>query len=56
MINRFYGMLTQLVDNYSIKVNKGDRVFIGGPALAKEQLMYVDPIQMLSLKEFDGYI
>lgn len=92
MINRFYEKLAKLVVNYSIKVKKGDRVYINGPAIAKElfqalyveiiksgghpfllprieginelrykyasdeQLMYVDPIRKLILKEFDGYI
>ncbi|MHA2182079.1 MAG: aminopeptidase [Promethearchaeota archaeon] len=92
MINRFYEKLANLVVNYSINVEKGDRVYIEGPNFAKElfqalyveiiksggypllnpriegilelkykfaseeQLMYVDPIRKLILKEFDGYI
>ena len=92
MINLFYEKLARLVVQYSIKVKKGDRILINGPAFAKElfqalyveiiksgghplilpriegieelkykyasddQLMYVDPIQKLILKEFDGYI
>lgn len=92
MINNFYENLAKLVVNYSIKVKKGDRIFITGPAFAKElfqalfveimkvggnpfllpqiegiselrykyaseeQLMYVDPILKLLLKEIDGYI
>jgi aminopeptidase len=92
MINKFYENLAKLVVNYSIKVKEGDRVFITGPAFAKElfqalyveiiksgghpfplpqiegigelrykyaseeQLMYVDPILKLMLKEIDGYI
>ena len=36
MINPFYEKLANLVVNYSIKVKKGDRVVIEGPALAEE--------------------
>ena len=92
MINTFYERLAKLVVNYSIKVKKGDRVFVVGPTLAKdlilaiyaeilkagghtliqsqvegapeiffkyaseEQLVYVDNIQKIVFKEFDGLI
>ncbi len=92
MINKFYENLAALVVNYSVKVKKGDRIYITGPAFAKElfqalyveiiksggntfllpqiegigelkykyaseeQLIYVDPIFKLLLKEIDGYI
>jgi aminopeptidase len=92
MINTFYEKLAKLVVNYSIKVKKGDRIFVAGPTLAKdlilavyaeilkvgghtliqaqiegtpeiffkyasdEQLVYVDNIQKIVFKEFDGMI
>lgn len=36
MISEFYEKLAKLAVNYSIKVKKGDRVLIIGPAIAKE--------------------
>ena len=44
MINLFYEKLARLVVQYSIKVKKGDRIFINGPAFAKElfQALYVE--------------
>ncbi len=92
MINPFYENLAKLAINYSTEVKKGDRVFISGPALAKdqfqalyvevikagghplllvgvegikelnykyaseEQLQYVDPVIIKTIKEFDVYI
>ncbi|MFW9826482.1 MAG: aminopeptidase [Candidatus Thorarchaeota archaeon] len=47
MINTFYERLAKLAINYSVNVKKGERIFIGGPALAKElfQAMYVEVIK-----------
>ncbi len=44
MFNKFYENLARLVVDYSIKVKKGDRIFITGPAFAKElfQALYVE--------------
>ena len=47
MINEFYERLAKLAINYSVRVKKGDRVFITGPDLAKElfQALYVETIK-----------
>ena len=47
MINPFYEKLAKLVVNYSIKVKKGDKIFITGPALTKDlfQALYVEIIK-----------
>ena len=47
MISDFYVKLAKLAINYSIEVKKGQRVFIGGPALAKElfQALYVEVLK-----------
>ena len=47
MINKFYKKLANLAVNYSINVKKGDRVYVTGPALAKElfQAMYIEIIK-----------
>ncbi|MHA2036324.1 MAG: aminopeptidase [Promethearchaeota archaeon] len=44
MFNKFYKNLARLVVDYSIKVEKGDRILITGPAFAKElfQALYVE--------------
>ena len=44
MINPFYEKLAKLVVNYSVKVKKGERVFISGPTLAAElfRALYVE--------------
>ncbi len=36
MINQFYEKLAKLAVNYSLKVNKGDRVYVQGSAIAEE--------------------
>ena len=43
-MNLFYQKLAQLAVNYSVSVKKGDKVFIQGPAIAKEliQALYVE--------------
>ncbi|MFX1572560.1 MAG: aminopeptidase [Promethearchaeota archaeon] len=92
MINEFYEKLASIAVNYSLRVKKGQRVYIAGPALAKElfqalyieilkvgghplllpqiegiselyykyaseeQLLYVDKVQKMILKEFDHYV
>ncbi|MFX1380392.1 MAG: aminopeptidase, partial [Promethearchaeota archaeon] len=47
MINTFYERLAKLAINYSTKIEKGDRVCITGPDLAKElfQAIYVETIK-----------
>lgn len=47
MINPFYEKLAKLAINYSTNIKKGDRVFIGGPALAKDlfQALYIETIK-----------
>ncbi|MFX0040769.1 MAG: aminopeptidase [Promethearchaeota archaeon] len=47
MINTFYNKLAKLAINYSVNIKKGERVFIGGPSLAKElfQAMYIEIIK-----------
>lgn len=47
MINPLYEKLAKLAVNYSIKVKKGDRVFILGPPLAEElfRALYVEIIK-----------
>ncbi|UCC19904.1 MAG: aminopeptidase [Promethearchaeota archaeon] len=47
MINLFYEKLAKLAINFSTNVKKGDRVFISGPALAKDlfQALYVEVIK-----------
>lgn len=47
MISDFYVKLAKLAVNYSVEVKKGQRVFIGGPALAKElfQAVYVEVLK-----------
>lgn len=47
MINIFFEKLAKLVVNYSIKVKRGDRVYITGPTLAKElfQALYIEIIK-----------
>lgn len=47
MINQFYEKLAKLVVNYSIKVNKGDRVYVDGPTLAEElfRALYIEIIK-----------
>ncbi|MFX1417452.1 MAG: aminopeptidase [Promethearchaeota archaeon] len=47
MINLFYEKLAKLAINFSTNVKKGDRVFISGPALAKDlfQALYVETIK-----------
>lgn len=44
MIKSFYERLAKLAVNYSLKVKKGDRVFVLGPTLAEElfQALYVE--------------
>ena len=36
MINPIYEIFDKLAINYATNIQKGDRVFIGGPALAQE--------------------
>ncbi|MFX1499770.1 MAG: aminopeptidase [Promethearchaeota archaeon] len=47
MINEFYEKLAKLAINYAVKIEKGDRVFITGPSLAKElfQALYKETIK-----------
>ena len=47
MINTFYEKLAKLAIKHSVNIKKGDRVFIAGPALAKElfQAMYIETIK-----------
>ena len=47
MINNFYVKLAKLAVNYAVNVKKGERIFIAGPALAKElfQAMYIETIK-----------
>ncbi len=47
MINTFYRKLAKLAINYAVKVKKGERIFITGPALAQElfQAMYIETIK-----------
>ncbi|MFX1498903.1 MAG: aminopeptidase [Promethearchaeota archaeon] len=47
MINPFYEKLANLAINYSTNIEKGDRVCISGPALAKDlfQTLYVETIK-----------
>ncbi len=47
MINTFYEKLAKLAVNYAVNVKKGYRVYITGPAFAKElfQAMYVETIK-----------
>ncbi len=47
MINEFYVKLAKLAINYSVRVKKGDRVFIAGPAFTKEllQALFVETIK-----------
>jgi aminopeptidase len=42
MISQFYEKMANLAVNYSIKVKKGDRILIMGPALAKELFQAVN--------------
>ena len=44
MINSFYNKLAEVVVNYSVKINKGDKVFINGPSFATElfQALFVE--------------
>ncbi|MFX1592866.1 MAG: aminopeptidase [Promethearchaeota archaeon] len=44
MINNFYTKLAKLAINYAVNVKKGERIFISGPALAKElfQAIYIE--------------
>jgi len=44
MIHEFYKKLAKLAVNFSLQVQKGERVFVSGPALAKElfQAMFVE--------------
>jgi aminopeptidase len=47
MINIFYEKLAKLAINYSVKIEKGDRVLINGPTLANDlfQALYVETIK-----------
>jgi len=47
MINSFYEKLAKLAINYAVNIKKGYRVFITGPALAKElfQALYIETIK-----------
>lgn len=47
MINEFYEKLAKLAVNYSIKVKKGDRVYISGPTLAEPlfQAIYAETLK-----------
>ncbi len=47
MINPFFEKLAKLAVNYSIKVTKGDRVFVLGPPLAEElfRALYIEIIK-----------
>ncbi len=47
MFNPTYEKLAKLAINYSVNIKKGDRVFITGPALAKElfQALYIETIK-----------
>ncbi|MFX1379928.1 MAG: aminopeptidase [Promethearchaeota archaeon] len=47
MISQFYQKLAKLAINYSVSIKKGERVFITGPALAKElfQAIYIETIK-----------
>lgn len=47
MINEYYEKLAKLAINYSVRVKKGDRVFITGPSFTKElfQALYVETIK-----------
>lgn len=47
MINSFYEKLAKLAINYAVNIKKGNRVFITGPALAKElfQALYIETIK-----------
>jgi aminopeptidase len=47
MINPYYEKLAKLAINYSTSIKKGDRVFISGPAVAKDlfQTLYIETIK-----------